>query len=211
MTSDINIFEYKNQNPNSKFIVSSYVNGGKPSAEKLGNLIADMQFTGADVIKLKIDVNYITHLVPIFQMLTHCQVPLIAIAVGSKGLICQLLGPKFGGFLENKPIPGLPTLLNLKHVYKLEHVNADTNFFGLVSNPVGHSKGPILHNPAFRHAGYNGIYVLMLVDDVKEFFNTYTGMDFAGFSVGIPYKEAAISCCDEVHPLAKVVVLSLFQ
>lgn len=24
-------------------------------------------------------------------------------------------------------------------------------------------------------------------------------------SVGIPHKEAAVECCDEVHPLAKVV------
>ena len=112
--------------------------------------------------------------------------PLIAIAVGSRGLISQLLGPKFGGFLvygslEGKSVPGLPTLVSLKHVYKLEYLNADTKVFGLISNPVGHSKGPILHNPAFRHTGYNGIYVPMLVDDIKEFFRTYTGTNFAGF------------------------------
>ncbi|XP_027367994.1 bifunctional 3-dehydroquinate dehydratase/shikimate dehydrogenase, chloroplastic-like [Abrus precatorius] len=210
MTAEISIFEYKLLHPNSKFIVSSYVNGGNSSAETLGDLIARMQITGADAIKLKIDVNYITDLVPIFRMLTHSQVPLIAIAVGSRGLICQLLGPKFGGFLvygslEDKPIPGLPTLVSLKHVYKLEYVNADTKVFGLVSNPVGHSRGPILHNPALRFSGYNGIYVPMLVDDIKEFFCTYTSMDFAGFSVGIPHKEAAVDCCDEVHPLAKSI------
>lgn len=62
-------------------------------------------------------------------------------------------------------IPGLPTLASLRQVYQLEYMNADTNVFGLISNPVGHSKGPILHNPAFRHAGYNGIYVPMRVDD----------------------------------------------
>jgi 3-dehydroquinate dehydratase/shikimate dehydrogenase len=113
-------------------------------------------------------------------------VPLIAVAVGSRGLISQLLGPKFGGFLvygslEGQSVPGLPTLVSLKHIYKLEYLNADTKVFGLISNPVGHSKGPILHNPAFRHTGYNGIYVPMLVDDIKEFFETYTGTDFAGF------------------------------
>ena len=98
--------------------------------------------------------------------------PLIAIVVGSRGLISQLLGPKFGGFLvyvslEGKSVPGLPTLVSLKHVYKLEYLNANKKNFGLISNLVGHSKGPILHNPAFRHTGY---YVPMLVDDIKEFF-----------------------------------------
>lgn len=58
---------------NSKIIVSSYVNGGKPSNERLVNLIACMQSTGADVIKLVIDVDYITYLASVFQMLTHCQ------------------------------------------------------------------------------------------------------------------------------------------
>lgn len=111
---------------------------------------------------------------------------MIALAVGSRGLISQLLGPKFGGFLVygslgDKTVPGMPTLFSLRHVYKLEYINAETKVFGLISNPVGHSKGPILHNPAFRHTGYNGIYVPMQVDDIKAFFRTYTGTDFAGF------------------------------
>ncbi|XP_015575689.2 bifunctional 3-dehydroquinate dehydratase/shikimate dehydrogenase, chloroplastic isoform X2 [Ricinus communis] len=202
--------EYIYNRSSGKLIVSSYVNGGKPSAEKLGNLIANLQSTGADVIKLVINVDYITDLAPVFKMLAHCQVPLIALAVGSRGLISQLLGPKFGGFLvygslRDKAVPGMPTLFSLRHVYKLEYINSDTKVFGLISNPVGHSKGPILHNPAFRHTGYNGIYVPMQVDDIKEFFRTYTSTDFAGFSVGIPHKEAAVSCCDEVHPLAKSI------
>ncbi|XP_062143296.1 bifunctional 3-dehydroquinate dehydratase/shikimate dehydrogenase, chloroplastic-like [Alnus glutinosa] len=210
VASDVGMAEHVYKRADSKLIVSSYVNGGKPSTERLGHLIASMQSTGADVIKLEINVDYITDLAPVFQMLTYCQVPLIAVAVGSRGLISQLLGPKFGGFLvygslEGKSVPGLPTLVSLKHVYRLEYMNADTKVFGLISNPVGHSKGPILHNPAFRHTGYNGIYVPMLVDDIKEFFETYTGTDFAGFSVGIPHKEAAVGCCDEVHPLAKSI------
>ncbi|XP_039013878.1 bifunctional 3-dehydroquinate dehydratase/shikimate dehydrogenase, chloroplastic-like [Hibiscus syriacus] len=195
---------------NSRIIVSNDVNGGKPSVEKLADLIACMQATRADVIKLDICVDYITDLAPIFTVLTHCQVPLIAMAVGSKGLISQLLAPKFGGFLVygslgGKPVPGLPSLLSLRQIYRLEYMNADTKVFGVISNPVAHSKGPILHNPAFRHMGYNGIYVPMLVDDIEEFFETYSGSDFAGFSVGIPHKEAAVRCCDEVHPLAKSI------
>ncbi|XP_043722523.1 bifunctional 3-dehydroquinate dehydratase/shikimate dehydrogenase, chloroplastic-like isoform X2 [Telopea speciosissima] len=138
------------------------------------------------------------------------KIPLIAYSTGDRGLISHLLCPKFGGFLvygsmRNNSIPGLPTLDSLRQAYKLEYLNANTKVFGLVSNPVGHSKGPILHNPAFRHTGYNGIYVPMLVDDLKEFFRIYSSPDFAGFSVGIPYKEAVTGCCDEVHPLAESV------
>ncbi|XP_031111738.1 bifunctional 3-dehydroquinate dehydratase/shikimate dehydrogenase, chloroplastic-like [Ipomoea triloba] len=211
VASDMVMNELMRVRSNSKIIVSTYVNGGgPPTTEKLGDLIINMQATGADIIKLVIDVAYITDVAPVFQMLTHCQVPLIARAVGDRGLISQLLGPKYGAFfvcgsLNGKSTPGLPPLNSIKDVYQLEYVNADTRIFGVVSNPVGHSKGPLLHNPAFRHTGYNGIYVPLLVDNIKEFFRVYSCIDFAGFSVGIPHKEAAVDCCDEVDPLAKSI------
>lgn len=57
-----------------KKIVSGHLNGETPTTENLGNLIRDLQSTGADVVKLLVDVSYITAAAPIFQMLTHCQV-----------------------------------------------------------------------------------------------------------------------------------------
>lgn len=106
--------------------------------------------------------------------------------MGESGLISQLLGPKYGAFmvfgsLGDKNVPGLPSLASIKQVYKLEYMNVDTKIFGVVSSPVSHSKGPLLHNPAFRHTEYNGIYVPLLVDDLQEFFSVYSSSDFAGF------------------------------
>ncbi|KAH6821802.1 hypothetical protein C2S53_016814 [Perilla frutescens var. hirtella] len=210
------INELKRQLSNTKVIISNYVNTGNFTTEKLGDLIVEMQSTNADVIKLVINVDYITDVAPIFHMLAHCQlgmgvigmqVPLIARAVGERGLISQLLGPKYGAFivsgsLNGKSEPGLPPLVSIKQIYKLHYMDSDTKIFGVVSNPVAHSKGPLLHNSAFRHTGYNGIYVPLLVDDINEFFRVYSANDFAGFSVGIPHKENAVSCCDEVDPLA---------
>ncbi|CAK9178055.1 unnamed protein product [Ilex paraguariensis] len=210
VASNVVMTELMNKRSNSKLIVSSYIQGGHLSKEKLGNLVTCLQCTGADAIKLVVDVVYITDVAPVFHMLTHCQIPLIARAVGDRGLISQLLGPKYGAFLVSgslggNSIPGLPPLASIKQVYKLEYMDVDTKVFGVISNPVGHSKGPLLHNPAFRHTRYNGIYVPLLVDNVKEFFRVYSCNDFAGFSVGIPHKEAAVECCDEVHPLAKSI------
>ncbi|XP_022844776.1 bifunctional 3-dehydroquinate dehydratase/shikimate dehydrogenase, chloroplastic-like isoform X2 [Olea europaea var. sylvestris] len=210
MATEAVLNEFMRKRSNTKIIVSGHLNGETPTTENLGNLIIDLQSTGADVIKLVVDVSFITDVAPIFHMLTHCQVPLIARAVGDRGLISQLLGPKYGAFLVcgsigDKFISGLPPLGSIKQVYKLEYMNSDTQIFGLVSNPVGHSKGPLLHNPAFRHTGYNGIYVPLLVDNVEEFFKVYSCNDFTGFSVGIPHKEAVLKFCDEVHPLAQSI------
>ncbi|KAA8545023.1 hypothetical protein F0562_019760 [Nyssa sinensis] len=200
----------QNQRGCSKVIVSCFLDSVTPSKEELSHLVARMQSTGADIIKLVTNATNITELARIFHLLSHCQVPLIAYSIGERGLISQILNPKFGGVLvygsiKGNSVPGLPTIDSLRHAYEFEHINEDTKVFGLVSKPVSHSKGPILHNPTFRHVGYNGIYVPMFVDDLKEFFSVYSSPDFAGFSIGIPYKEAVIGFCDEVHPLAQSI------
>ncbi|KAJ4956139.1 hypothetical protein NE237_012922 [Protea cynaroides] len=210
VASDLMVNSNLNKHSIGKVIVSCHVGDRTPSKVDLVNLVTKMHSTGADIIKLVTHASHITDLARIFHLLSHCKTPLIAYSTGDRGLISHLLCPKFGGFLiygsmGNNPIPGLPTLDSLRQAYKLEYLNANTKVFGLISNPVGHSKGPILHNLAFRHVGYNAVYVPMRVDDLKEFFRIYSSPDFAGFSVGIPYKEAITGCCDEVHPLAQSI------
>lgn len=210
VASDIFGKQNSSHHSGTRFIVSYYLDCETPSEEDLSYLVARMQSTGADIIKLVINVNDITEIARIFRLLSHCQVPIIAYSVGERGLISQLLSPKFSGVLiygslEGNPVLGLPTVESLRQTYKVEHINADTKVFGLISKPVGHSKGPLLHNPTFRHVNYNGIYVPMFVDNLKEFFSTYSSPDFAGFSVGFPYKEAVMKFCDEVHPLAQSI------
>ncbi|KAE8010114.1 hypothetical protein FH972_006507 [Carpinus fangiana] len=200
----------KNHYSGSKIIVSCYVNSMASLEEDLSHLLASMKTTGADIIKLVTNATTITEIPRIFHLLSRCQVPLIAYSEGERGLISQLLCRKFGGFLVYGSIkgnsdPGLPTLDSLIQAYKVDNVNADTKVFGLISKPVGHSKGPLLHNPTFRHANYNGIYVPMFVDDLRDFFSVYSSAEYAGFSVGFPYKEAIIGFCDEVHPLAQAI------
>ncbi|KAI3669321.1 hypothetical protein L6452_40553 [Arctium lappa] len=199
-----------NQQKSCKIIVSCFVDGVTSLKEDLSHLIIRMQSTGADIIKLVTSATDITELSRIFHLLSHCQVPLIAYSTGERGLISQLLGPKFGGVLvygsiEGNLVPGLPTLASLREAYGVEYIDSDTKVFGLISKPVSHSKGPLLHNPTFRHVGYNGVYVPMFVDDLKQFFNVYESPDFAGYSVGIPYKEAVMEFCDEIHPLAQSI------
>lgn len=196
----------------SKIIVSSCIQERTPSQEDLSHLIAKMQSTGADIVKVVTCATNITDVSFIFQLIPHCQVPVIACVMGDRGLISQLLAPKFGGYLiygslgsGKDLIPGQPKLVDLTNIYKIGRVGRDTKVFGVIANPVGHSKGPILHNQAFRETGYNGVYVPLLVDNLAEFLRVYSAPDFAGFSVGIPHKEAAAKCCDEIEPLAQSI------
>ncbi|KAL8528094.1 hypothetical protein ACS0TY_005781 [Phlomoides rotata] len=194
----------------SKIIVSCYLENFNDLIQQSSHLVDEMQSTGADIVKFVSDASTITETSKAFDLLTNSQVPTIAYCRGERGLISQLLSFKFGGFwaygsIEGNAIPGVPSIDSLRRTYGVTNVDKYTQVFGLISKPISHSKGPILHNPTFRHVGYNGVYVPMLVDDLKEFFSVYVSPDFAGFSVGIPYKEPVTNFCDEVHPLAKAI------
>ncbi|GFP93960.1 bifunctional 3-dehydroquinate dehydratase/shikimate dehydrogenase chloroplastic [Phtheirospermum japonicum] len=194
----------------SNIIVSCHLDSFTPLNDDHSRLIVQMQSTKADIIKIVSTAANITEIAHVFDFLSNSQVPAVAYCTGERGLISQLLNFKFGGAfiygsIEGYDIPGVPRIDSLRQAYGVKNIDKDTRVFGLISKPVSHSKGPILHNPTFRHVGYNGIYVPMLVDDLKEFFDVYSNTDFAGFSVGIPYKEAIIDFCDEVHPLAQSI------
>ncbi|CAM8911858.1 unnamed protein product [Rhodiola kirilowii] len=195
-----------------RLIVSSHNYQNTPSVEDLGNLVAQIQATGADIVKIATTAVDISDVARIFQITVHSQVPIIGLVMGERGLISRILCPKFGGYLTFGTLeagivsaPGQPTIKDLLDLYNFRLIGPDTKVFGIIGKPVGHSKSPILYNGAFKSVGFNGVYVHLLVDDVSSFLQTYSSMDFAGFSVTIPHKEAAVRCCDEVDPIAKEI------
>ncbi|KAK9086585.1 hypothetical protein Syun_028979 [Stephania yunnanensis] len=197
---------------NSKIIVSSHNYHSTPSVEEIGDLVARIQSTGADIVKIATTALDVTDVARMFQITVNSHVPIIGLVMTERGLISRLLCPKFGGFLTFGTIeagvvsaPGQPTLKDLLDVYDLRRIGLDTKIFGLIGKPVGHSKGPVLYNRAFKSDGFNGVYVPFLVDDIAKFLKTYSSPDFAGFSCTIPYKEEALKCCDDVDPIAKSI------
>ncbi|XP_054807326.1 bifunctional 3-dehydroquinate dehydratase/shikimate dehydrogenase, chloroplastic-like isoform X2 [Prosopis cineraria] len=199
----------------TKVIVSSHNYQYTPSVEDLANLVAEIQATGADIVKFATTALDITDVARIFQITTHSQVshvPIIALVMGDKGLISRILCAKFGGYLTFGTLeaglvsaPGQPTIKDLLHLYNFRRVGPDTKVLGIIGKPVSHSKSPILYNEAFKSIGFDAVYVHLLVDDLANFLRTYSSTDFVGFSVTIPHKEAALKCCDEVDPVAKSI------
>ena len=122
---------------------------------------------------------------------SHCsnlQVPLIGLVMGDRGLISRVLCAKFGGYmtfgtLESGVVsaPGQPSLKDLLHLYNFRALAPDTKVFGLIGKPVRQSKSPMLLNEAFKSVGFNGVYIILLVDDIANFLRTYSSTDFVGF------------------------------
>ncbi|CAH8356704.1 unnamed protein product [Eruca vesicaria subsp. sativa] len=196
-----------------RVIVSSHNYQNTPSVEDLSELAVRIQQAGADIVKIVTTALDITDVARMFHLTSNFQAPIIGLVMGERGLMSRILCSKFGGYMTfgtlesgKDSVPGhQPTIKELLDLYNFRRIGPDTKVYGVIGQPVSHSKSPIVHNQAFKLIGFNGVYLHLLVDDVASFLKTYSSSDFAGFSCAIPHKEAALKCCDEVDPLAKSI------
>ncbi|KAI3979110.1 hypothetical protein MKX01_016285 [Papaver californicum] len=172
----------------SKIIVSSHdYHACHSLVEEIGDLVAEIQSTGADIVKIATTAVDVTDVACMFQTIIHSQVPFVGLVMTEKGLISRLLCTKYVS------APRQPTIKDLLKKYNLKHIGPDTKVFGIIGKPMGYIKSPPLFNKVFKSIGFNGVYVPFLVDDLANCI--------------IHHKEVAFKCCDEVHPIAKFIFL----
>ncbi|MHC4509286.1 MAG: shikimate dehydrogenase [Planctomycetota bacterium] len=144
----------------------------------------------------------------------------IIFCMGEAGLISRILAKKLGGFVtfasvdeQNATAPGQLTITQLKALYRCDAIAADTELFGVIADPVGHSLSPAIHNACFAEKGLNCLYLPLLVEGGREGFDSFVNhallrkwLHFGGFSVTIPHKANALAYVrarrGSVEPLA---------
>lgn len=79
-------------------------------------------------------------------------------------------------------------------------VNAKTELYGVVGNPVEHSLSPLIHNTAFKKLGLNAVYVAFPVDadSLGLALEAVRSLGVKGVNVTIPFKEEATHYVDEI-------------
>ena len=199
-------------------IVSAHDFKGRP--ERFYNVLAEMNAAPAEVNKLVWTARSVRDNLEAFELLVNRQRPTIALCMGEAGLISRVLAKKFGAFLTFASLrdttataPGQVTIADLKRLYRWDAIGSDTKVYGVVASPVSHSMSPAVHNAAFEAAGYDGVYLPLLVqpgyESFKAFMETFLAfgpLHLAGLSVTIPHKVNALRYLREkgaeVEPLA---------
>ncbi|HEY6085716.1 MAG TPA: shikimate dehydrogenase [Nitrospira sp.] len=83
-------------------------------------------------------------------------------------------------------------------------INTQTQFCGIIGNPVEHSLSPAIHNAAFKKLGLNFVYLAWRVDSIGDAIKGLRSLgNFRGASVTIPHKVASVSFLDEVEATAR--------
>ena len=83
-------------------------------------------------------------------------------------------------------------------------INVQTQFCGVIGNPVEHSLSPAIHNAAFRKLSLNFVYLAWKVDVIGDAIKGLRALgNFRGASVTIPHKVSAVPFLDDLEPTAR--------
>jgi len=180
-----------------------------------------MASSPAAVVKIVTQANSVSDCLRIFELIEHAKgkKPLIALAMGLPGLMTRALALSRGALLTfgslrrgAESAAGQPTVAELRDLYRVERLSRASEIFGVIGNPVGHSRSPLIHNSALKALNRDGVYLPFEVDEIESFVCGFVhpktrklDWNLRGLSVTIPHKLAIIPYLDFVDATARDV------
>jgi shikimate dehydrogenase len=84
-------------------------------------------------------------------------------------------------------------------------IDAQTELYGIIGNPVRHSLSPVIHNRVFKRMGLNAIYLAFEVNNLKGALKGIRDLGIRGVSVTIPFKTQIVSLLDQIEDVAREI------
>lgn len=184
-------------------IIRSYHNfSGTPA--NLTELALKLYRKEGEVAKIAVMTRGSVDLAAIFssaERLRETGRPFILLGMGPFGTPTRILARRMGCLLSYASsalqghVPAAPGHMDpqlLAEQFRFYEIQHSTRIFGIIGNPVMHSRSPAYHNPRFREAKVDAVYLHFQVDDLAAFFEMSQHLAILGLSVTIPHKEAVI-------------------
>ncbi len=201
----------------SEKIVSFHNFEGVP--DDLDQTYERLAVTDADIIKIAVTADDITDAIPVWKLLQRAIASgkgIIPIAMGEAGKWTRILGLAHGAYLTyasldagKETADGQLTVKDLIETYRVKELDKNTEIFGVIGDPVSGSLSPFMHNAEFAAAGVNAVFMHLLVKDLDAFIRRMVKaetreveLNFGGFSVTMPHKQAIIPHLDAIDPTA---------
>jgi 3-dehydroquinate dehydratase/shikimate dehydrogenase len=168
--------------------------------QDLEEIYARMCQQDVDVLKLVVSAQSPADNLRVLDLMKKATRPTVAFCSGDLGFPSRILTLKYGApftyaaFNKERGVaPGIPSFEDLKRIYRLDRIDADTKVYGVIGDPVAHSHSPLVHNAAFHERGVNALYVPFRVPrgQLPGFLEAFGAVPVEGYSVTIPHKEAA--------------------
>ena len=198
-------------------IVSQHFFSDSPS--DLRSIYFTFAETSGGIVKIAADCPEITDTLKVWRLLESARIDegeVIPIAMGEAGKWTRILGPAYGAFMTYAALdaveataPGQIAAADMIDVFRVKELDRETKVYGIVAGDTSYSISPWMHNAGFGEAGLNRVFVPLQVANIDEFIRRMVRPDtremdlnFAGFSVTNPHKQAIIQHLDEIDETA---------
>jgi 3-dehydroquinate dehydratase/shikimate dehydrogenase len=193
------------QNSQTRLILSAH--NFQTRFENINKLHSDILATWPEAIpKLVYTAEHINDCFDAFDLFHQTSGERICWCMGQAGLISRIIAKKLGSFVtfasideQSATAPGQLTIEQFKNLYRCDIIDSDTELFGVIADPVGHSLSPAIHNACLEEKRLNKIYLPLLLEGGKQEFDSFLHnvlsrkwLGFRGFSVTIPHKQSAL-------------------
>ena len=180
-------------------------------------LAADGEF-----VKIAVSAKNITDAISVWKLLERAKAEnkqLIPIAMGEAGKWTRILGLAHGAFLTyasldagSETADGQITAKEMVESYRVKELDENTKVFGIIGDPISQSLSPRMHNAVFATLGINTVFIHLLVTDLDQFMRRMVlpetrevELNFAGFAVTMPHKQAIRKYLDTIDPSAEEI------
>jgi 3-dehydroquinate dehydratase / shikimate dehydrogenase len=191
-------------------VLSAHLYGEPPT--DLQARAAAMRSTGAEVIKISIEARGVSDVLPLFGLADasppHDDTGHVLVAMGTPGLTSRILAARLRNrwtYAGDGVAPGQIPAARLLDEFQFRRITPDAALYGVVGNPVGHSRSPAMHNAGFAAMGIQAVYVPFEAATAEDFVRFARARGISGVSITAPFKVALMSHVDRVEPLASRV------
>ena len=191
-------------------VLSSHVFGDPPA--DLEDRYATLRATGAEVVKLAIQVTALEETLPLFDLAAspsdspgqgH-----VLLAMGNQGVPTRVLAARLRNrwtYAGDAVAPGQMPASRLLRDFRFRRIAPDAALYAVVGNPIIHSRSPVMHNAGFAALGLNAVYLPLEARDPDDFVRFAKHMNLRGVSITAPFKISLMPHADEIDTLARRV------
>lgn len=196
-------------------IISLHDFDGSPSdlLSRYENLVK----SDAATVKIAIHAEDAVDGLDVWKLLGNASV--VPIAMGNAGKWTRILGLAYGAAMtyasidkQGETAPGQITAEDLIDVYRVKELDASTDVYGVLAGDSSYSLSPYMHNPTFKQAGLNAVFIPFTVKDLDAFIRRMVRresreveLNFRGFSITNPHKQSIIKHLDSIDETARKI------
>ena len=186
----------------ARIIRSCHNFSGTP--ENLATVLPEQYRTADDVVKAAVMVRGMADLTSLAGLAAQLKAqgrPFILVGMGPYGIASRILAGRLGSLLtfassslqgHVAAAPGHMDPQMLAEQFGYYNISQATRIFGIIGNPVLHSRSPAFHNRIFQEKDLDAVYLPFQVDELGAFFQLAELLPISGCSVTIPHKEGVL-------------------